>query len=92
MEEKILYKEKCGDGPITPDTELCQNAMEYYNFIFTCCIISASAGVIILGIVEVSLGQFWTRIMCNSMTTIGLVIRVFPFLLLVEKKRGPTEI
>ena len=39
--EKIFYKEKCGDDPITDETVLCQEAREYYNFIFTCCIISA---------------------------------------------------
>ena len=36
-----MYKEKCGGDPVLGETILCQEAKEYYNLIFTCCIISS---------------------------------------------------
>ena len=40
-DEQVFYKEKCGGDPILGETVLCQEAKEYYNFVFTCCIISS---------------------------------------------------
>ena len=40
-DEQIFYKEKCGGDPVPGETILCQEAKEYYNFVFTCCVISS---------------------------------------------------
>ena len=40
-DEQIFYKEKCGGEPVLGETVLCQEAKEYYNLVFTCCIISS---------------------------------------------------
>ena len=41
-DEKIFYAEMCDSkAEINDSTELCQEAKEYYNFIFTCCVISS---------------------------------------------------
>ena len=85
-----MYKEKCGGDPILGETILCQEAKEYYNLIFTCCIISSvglhlvsddnplkSVGIIVFGILDVKLGLFWTRLLGNLMTTVGLVLLTF---------------
>ena len=40
-DEQIFFKEKCGGDPIQGETVLCQEAKEYYNFVFTCCLVTA---------------------------------------------------
>ena len=43
-DEKIFYAEKCDSNAKADnntEVELCQEAKEYYNFIFTCCVISS---------------------------------------------------
>ena len=79
MDELILHKEKCqvNDVNINGTLVLCEEALAYYNFIFSCCIISSSVGVVFFGIFEVKAGQMITRTLCNLCTTFGLLLLTF---------------
>ena len=79
MDELIQHKEKykVNDVKINGTRVLCEEALTYYNFIFTCCIISSSVGVVFFGIFVVKAGQLITRTCCNLCTTIGLLLLTF---------------
>ena len=62
---------------------IIKEAIDYYNLIFTCCIVSSSCGIILFGIFEVIFGQFITRVICNSLTTLGNISSLLKLLTFV---------
>ena len=88
--ESILWKEKCqafGEAQVSfifigcvqklIQQIPCEDAKEFYNFIFTCSVIASASGAVIIGIIEVKVGQFFNRLACNFMTTAGSVCLTF---------------
>ena len=49
----------------------------HYNFIFTCAVIASASGAVVIGMIEVKVGMFNNRVMCNLMTSGGLVCLAF---------------
>ena len=86
VEELILNKEVCDDQGkqfYTPNLilnlgeTLCEDALQFYSFIFTCAVIASASGAVVIGMIEVKVGMFNNRVMCNLMTSGGLVCLAF---------------
>lgn len=56
---------------------LCEDALQFYSFIFTCAVIASASGAVVIGMIEVKVGMFNNRVMCNLMTSGGLVCLAF---------------
>ena len=52
---------------------LCEDALQFYSFIYTCAVIAGASGAVVIGIIEVKVGMFNNRVICNLMTSSGLV-------------------
>lgn len=74
IDEKILFDEKCSGAN---SDKLCDKGLQFYDFIFTCSIIGHLCGAVLLGMVEVKIGRFLTRLLCNCFTTGGLTCLAF---------------
>ena len=75
IDENVLFDEKCsasGDAD-----KMCEEGLQFYDFIFTCSVIASACGAVFVGMAEVKIGLFWNRLLCNSLTTGGLVCLAF---------------
>lgn len=74
--ERVYMAEKCNATQIEENI-LCEEAKEALGRIWTVGVMVASAGPVIFGIIQPKIGLCFTRIICGTSTTLGLLMMSF---------------